>query len=114
LTPSKDEHTPGPSEPLPSARAGSALPGNANPALARLPSTPPRPGRALRRPERAFGAGGFGAIYLAGSAALGGLFIAAAVRLHRQADRASALCLYLYSLAYLAALFAAMVLDART
>jgi len=41
---------------------------------------------------------GFGAIYLAGSAALGGLFIAAAVRLHRQADRASALRLYLYLL----------------
>ncbi len=93
--------------------SGSALPGNANPALARLPEHTAKTGASLRRPERAFGAGGFGAIYLAGSAALGGLFIAAADRLHRQADRASALRLYLYSLVYLATLFAAMVLDAR-
>jgi heme o synthase len=35
------------------------------------------------------------------------------VRLQRRADRRSALRTYLFSLAYLAALFAVMVLDAR-
>jgi heme o synthase len=35
------------------------------------------------------------------------------VRLQRRADRPSALRTYLYSLAYLAALFGAMVADAR-
>jgi protoheme IX farnesyltransferase len=60
-----------------------------------------------------FCAGGFGAVYLVASMALGGLFIAAALRLYRRADRRSALRLYLFSLAYLAALFASMVLDAR-
>jgi heme o synthase len=45
--------------------------------------------------------------------ALGALFIAGAVVLYRRADRRSALRLYLFSLAYLAALFAAMVVDAR-
>jgi protoheme IX farnesyltransferase len=44
---------------------------------------------------------------------LGALFIAGAVRLVRRADRRSALRLYLYSLAYLALLFGAMVLDAQ-
>jgi protoheme IX farnesyltransferase len=38
-------------------------------------------------------------------------FIAGAVRLYRRADRASALRLYLFSLAYLALLFCAMVAD---
>ena len=38
-------------------------------------------------------------------------FIAGAVRLYRRADRRSALRLYLYSLAYLALLFCAMVAD---
>jgi protoheme IX farnesyltransferase len=56
-------------------------------------------------------AGGFGAIYLAASLALGLGFIASAVRLYRRADRTSALRLYLYSLAYLALLFCAMVAD---
>jgi protoheme IX farnesyltransferase len=42
---------------------------------------------------------------------LGGVFIAGAVVLYRRADRRSALRLYLYSLAYLALLFAAMVVD---
>jgi len=42
---------------------------------------------------------------------LGGAFIAGAVVLYRRADRRSALRLYLYSLAYLALLFAAMVVD---
>ena len=60
-----------------------------------------------------FCAGGFGAIYLAASVALGAVFIAGAVRLYRRADRRSALWLYLYSLAYLALLFAAMVADVR-
>jgi protoheme IX farnesyltransferase len=45
--------------------------------------------------------------------ALGGLFIAGAVVLYRRADRRSALRLYLFSLAYLALLFGAMVADAR-
>ncbi len=58
-------------------------------------------------------AGGFGTIYLVASMALGAAFIFAAVRLYRRADRSSALRLYLYSLAYLAALFGAMVLDAQ-
>jgi heme o synthase len=58
-----------------------------------------------------FCAGGFGAIYLAASMLLGLGFIAFAVRLYRRADRRSALRLYLYSLAYLALLFSAMVAD---
>jgi protoheme IX farnesyltransferase len=60
-----------------------------------------------------FCAGGFGGIYLGCSIALGAVFIAGAVVLMRRADRRSALRLYLYSLAYLAALFAAMVVDAK-
>jgi protoheme IX farnesyltransferase len=57
--------------------------------------------------------GFFGAIYAVAALALGARFITLAVRLQRQADRASALRVYLYSLAHLALLFAAMVLDAR-
>jgi protoheme IX farnesyltransferase len=60
-----------------------------------------------------FCAGGFGVPYLVASVTLGGVFIAGAVRLYRRADRRSALTLYLYSLAYLALLFGAMVIDAR-
>jgi heme o synthase len=60
-----------------------------------------------------FCAGGFGGIYLAASLTLGLGFIAGAVRLYRRADRRSALQLYLFSLAYLALLFCAMVLDAH-
>jgi len=60
-----------------------------------------------------FCAGGLGGIYLAGSLGLGLAFIYGAYRLFRRADRRSALQLYLFSLAYLAALFAVMVLDAR-
>jgi len=60
-----------------------------------------------------FCASGFGGIYLVASLILGGLFIFYAVRLYRRADRSSALRLYLFSLAYLALLFGAMVLDAR-
>jgi heme o synthase len=60
-----------------------------------------------------FCAGGFGATYLVASLALGALFIAGSVRLYRRPDRRTALRLYLFSLAYLALLFCAMVLDAR-
>ncbi len=60
-----------------------------------------------------FCAGGFGAIYLVASLVLGGAFIAGAVALHRRADRRTALRLYLFSLAYLALLFVAMVADAK-
>jgi heme o synthase len=58
-----------------------------------------------------FCAGGLGTIYLAASMALGFGFIAGAVLLYRRADRRSALRLSLYSLAYLALLFCAMVAD---
>ncbi len=58
-----------------------------------------------------FCAGGFGAVYLLASIALGFGFIAGAIRLYRRADRRSALQLYLFSLAYLALLFCAMVAD---
>jgi protoheme IX farnesyltransferase len=60
-----------------------------------------------------FCAGGFDGIYAGSSIVLGAVFIGGAVRLYRQADRRAALWLYLYSLAYLALLFAAMVADAR-
>ena len=39
--------------------------------------------------------------------------VMSAVRLYRRPDRKTALRLYLFSLAYLALLFSAMVLDAR-
>jgi protoheme IX farnesyltransferase len=58
-----------------------------------------------------FCAGGFGNIYLTVSVVLGLGFIAGAIRLYRRADRRSALQLYLFSLAYLALLFCAMVAD---
>ena len=57
--------------------------------------------------------GFFGAIYAAVALALGFAFLALAIRLQRRADRQSALRTYLYSLAYLALLFGAMVADAR-
>jgi protoheme IX farnesyltransferase len=60
-----------------------------------------------------FSAGGFGIIYLVSSLALNGVFIGFAYRLTRRADRKSALRLYLFSLLYLALLFAAMLLDQR-
>ena len=44
---------------------------------------------------------------------LGLAFIAGAVWLYRRADRRSALRLYLFSLAYLALLFGAMVADVK-
>ncbi len=60
-----------------------------------------------------FSADGFGLIYLFASLVLNAVFIALAVRLYRRADRRSALRLYLFSLAFLALLFASMVADAR-
>ena len=57
--------------------------------------------------------GFFGAIYAAFALGLGGWFLVLAVRLQRRADRQAALRTYLYSLAYLAVLFGAMVADAR-
>jgi heme o synthase len=55
----------------------------------------------------------FGAIYLGAALALGVAFVWLAIRLRRRADRRSALRLYLYSLAYLALLFAAMAADVQ-
>jgi protoheme IX farnesyltransferase len=60
-----------------------------------------------------FCAGGLGAIYLVASLVLGGVFIAGAWLLLRRADRRTALRLYLFSLAYLALLFGAMVADVK-
>ncbi|MEA2142506.1 MAG: heme o synthase, partial [Solirubrobacteraceae bacterium] len=57
--------------------------------------------------------GFFGAVYAAAALALGAAFLVLAVRLQRRADRAGALRTYLFSLAYLALLFGAMVADAR-
>jgi heme o synthase len=57
--------------------------------------------------------GFFGAFYAAAAVVLGGVFLGLALRLQRRADRAAALRTYLYSLAYLALLFGAMVADAR-
>jgi protoheme IX farnesyltransferase len=58
-----------------------------------------------------FCVGGFGDVYLVVSMLLGIGFVYGAVRLYRRADRRSALTLYLFSLAYLALLFASMVVD---
>jgi heme o synthase len=58
-----------------------------------------------------FCAGGLGTIYLGASMTLGIGFVYGAIRLYRRADRRAALSLYLYSLAYLALLFASMVAD---
>ncbi len=60
-----------------------------------------------------FCAGGLGVLYLVSSLVLGALFIGGAYVLLRRADRRSALRLYLFSLAYLALLFGAMVLDVK-
>jgi heme o synthase len=60
-----------------------------------------------------FSGGGFGLIYLIASLLLNALFIAGAVRLYRRPERRNALRLYLFSLAYLALLFGAMVADVR-
>ena len=60
-----------------------------------------------------FCAGGFGVIYLIGSMVLGLAFVAGAFLLYRRADRRTALRLYLFSMLYLALLFATMVLSAK-
>jgi protoheme IX farnesyltransferase len=60
-----------------------------------------------------FCAGGFGVIYLVGSMVLGLAFLACAYLLYRRADRRSALRLYLFSMLYLALLFATMVLAVK-
>ena len=60
-----------------------------------------------------FCAGGFGAFYLAASMVLGLAFIGGAWRLYRRPDRRTALRLYLFSMAYLALLFGAMVADVK-
>ena len=60
-----------------------------------------------------FCAGAFGGLYLAASVMLGLAFVAGSVWLYRRADRRSALRLYLFSLAYLALLFGAMVADVK-
>jgi heme o synthase len=60
-----------------------------------------------------FCAGAFGATYLVCSVLLGACFIYGAYRLMRRPSRRTALRLYLYSLAYLALLFGAMVADVR-
>jgi protoheme IX farnesyltransferase len=60
-----------------------------------------------------FCAGPFGGIYLVASLVLGLAFVGGAVMLLRRADRQTALRLYLFSLAYLALLFGAMVADIK-
>ena len=60
-----------------------------------------------------FCAGAFGMTYLVCSVVLGAVFIAGAYRLLRRPSRRTALRLYLFSLAYLALLFGAMVADVR-
>jgi len=55
----------------------------------------------------------FDGFYLAAAVGLGAVFAALALVLRHRADRRSALRLYLFSLAYLALLFIAMVIDVR-
>src|SRR3954449_11938609 len=60
-----------------------------------------------------FAFGVFDGLYLVAALMLGSAFTVMALKLRRDAERRSALKLYLFSLAYLALLFAAMVGDAR-
>ncbi len=60
-----------------------------------------------------FCAGAFGVTYLVASVLLGAAFIFGSWHLMRHPSKRSALRLYLFSLGYLAALFAAMVADVR-
>jgi protoheme IX farnesyltransferase len=60
-----------------------------------------------------FCAGAFGGFYLVASMVLGLAFIGGALWLYRKAERRIALRLYLFSLAYLALLFGAMVVDVK-
>src|SRR3954447_8383880 len=55
----------------------------------------------------------FGTIYFVAVCALGGGFAWLALKLYRSKERRAALRLYLFSLAYLALLFGAMVVDTR-
>jgi heme o synthase len=55
----------------------------------------------------------FGVFYAAAAAVLGGAFVVMSARLLHAVERRPALRSYLFSLAYLALLFAAMVVDAR-
>ena len=57
--------------------------------------------------------GMFGLLYGAVAVGLGAMFIARSVRLQRSCERRDALRTYLFSLAYLAALFCAMVADVQ-
>jgi protoheme IX farnesyltransferase len=60
-----------------------------------------------------FCAGAFGGIYLVSSITLGLAFVFGSVMLYRRADRRTALRLYLFSMVYLALLFATMVADVK-
>jgi protoheme IX farnesyltransferase len=60
-----------------------------------------------------FAFGVFDGLYLVAALVLGSAFTLMAMKLHRDGERRSALKVYLFSLAYLALLFAAMVADAR-
>ena len=60
-----------------------------------------------------FCAGGFGVIYLIGSMVLGLAFVGGAYLLYRRADRRTAVRLYLFSMLYLALLFATMVIAVK-
>jgi protoheme IX farnesyltransferase len=55
----------------------------------------------------------FDGLYAIAAGVLGAIFLTFAVRLQRNPDRRAALRLYLYSLLYLALLFAAMVVDVK-
>jgi heme o synthase len=55
----------------------------------------------------------FGVFYLIAALVLGGAFLASSLRIYRHPDRRTALRGYLFSLAYLALLFGAMVVDVR-
>jgi len=57
--------------------------------------------------------GFFGVLYAVVAVGLNAAFITLSIRLQRNADRASALRVYLFSLSYLAVLFVAMVADAQ-
>jgi protoheme IX farnesyltransferase len=55
----------------------------------------------------------FDGLYAAAAAILGAVFVALALRLQRRPERRLALRVYLFSLAYLALLFVAMVIDVK-
>ena len=53
----------------------------------------------------------FGLVYLVSAVALGGWFLVLSVRLLRDTSRTNARAMFIYSLAYLALLFAAIGVD---